>query len=552
MITHILIKDFAIIEQIEMDLSDGFAVITGETGSGKSIIIEAISTALGARADRTMVRAGKEKAVIQVLIDESHTEESKRTGIELLTREISAAGKSLCRINEDIVTLAQLGEATKKVADIHGQYEHQSLLDQNNHLGIVDKYQAEYIYPQKEKVSAAFTEWDGHRKTLDELLKGEAASLRELDFLRYELAEIDAAELKPGEYDALKTSVRLMQNSEKIFESLTECSGALDGGSGAALDSVSKGLTALRNIEDISSDYKELAEAISESYYNLCDARDRVREHIDRNDFSEQAINDAISRLDLIERLITKYGKDPVAGNFEDPIAGIVAYRDLISSKLENIERFDERKAELNSKLEKSESTLQSLSSVLSEMRKKAASDLEIRITKELHNLNFTDASFRAEFEKSEFSPDGFDYMEFVLSANKGQPLLPVARVASGGEASRIMLALKSVIGSFDEIPTMIFDEIDSGISGITASVVGEKLHSMGKERQIISITHLPQIAASAVRHYRIEKSSTDDNTFTTVIEIDGDERVEEIARLLGGKKITDTTRGSARELLDY
>jgi len=559
MISHILIKDFAIIEEIEIDLSGGFSAITGETGSGKSIIIEAISTALGARADKTMVRAGKDKAVIQIVIDESDLPPGQRTGAEILTREIMATGKSVCRINGEIVTLAQLAGSTSRIADIHGQYEHQSLLDPINHLKIVDAYRIKEIGPLKEQVELAYRKWADVKAKIKELLASEAASMRERDFLSYELKEIDAAGIMPGEYVELKTSVRLMQNSELIFDTLSEASEALEGGSAGVIDGISRSMGALRRIEGISEEYAGLVETISECFYSIDDAAGRVRELLQQTDYSEQAINNAISRLDLLDRLITKYG-DESSGTTppellseylpDDPIRNVAAHREFAAEKLSNIEHSDELKAELTGKLDEYEAELISVSDSLSKLRKETASDLEDRITEELTDLNFSDAEFRVSFDHIDFSIDGTDSVAFMISANKGQPLLPVARVASGGESSRIMLALKSVIGAFDDIPTMVFDEIDSGISGITASVVGEKLRAMGYGRQIISITHLPQIATAADHHYRIIKSSTDDNTFTTVVRITGEERVEEIARLLGGKNVTDVTRSSARELI--
>jgi DNA repair protein RecN (Recombination protein N) len=550
MISHIQIRDFAIIEHIDIDIPAGFSAITGETGAGKSIIIEAVSTALGARADRASVRTGREKALIQIVIDEKGIPEDTKTGAEVLSREIAASGKSVCKVNGEIVTLSQLSETTKKIADIHGQYDHQSLLDPAHHLKIIDAYRTDYITPAKARVSDAWEIFADVKRKLATLLTGEATQRRELDFLRYEVTEIDGAQLRPGEYDAVKEEVQVMQNAERIAEALAGAAEALTEGEPGVISGLSAAAGAIESISELSPEYKVMEESVRDAYYTLDEIAVSLRDKLDSLDFSEQAINDKIARLDLIEHLIAKYGIGTNEENEDDPVERILLYRDNAAGRLSDIENFDDRKSALNADLAKAEDILKTECDTLSSFRKKAAQQLERQVTKELIGLNFSDASFSAVFEDAPYSADGTDKMEFFLSANKGQPLMPVAKVASGGEASRIMLALKSVIGEFDHIPTMIFDEIDSGISGITASVVGEKLHQMAKNHQIISITHLPQIAAAADHQFVIEKNSDDENTYTTVREITGEERVLEVARLLGGKNVTDTTLKSARELI--
>ncbi|MDR1954212.1 MAG: DNA repair protein RecN [Clostridiales Family XIII bacterium] len=553
MISHILIKDFAIIENIDVDLYPGLNIITGETGAGKSIIIEAISMALGSRADTAMVRAGRSKAVIQLVIDESEIPDHEKTGIELLGREISASGKSICRIDGEIVTLGQLNAATKHIADIHGQYDHQSLLDPDNHIGLIDASAADRITPAKERVRESYASYITVKKRLDALLSGEAASKRELDFLRYEVREIDATAPKSGEHEALSNSLKVMQNSEKIFECLSRSYEAVTNGNPSAADNIGRALSTLRGICEFSDDYRDMANILSECYYNLEEVAGNIRGHMDRMDFTRQALDDTIARLDALDRLIAKYG-----GGAGDGIENVIAYRERAEERLSNIENIDERKAELAAEVNAARESLVAESLILSKLRRKAAEALESGINRELHELNFRDAEFNVRFAANEdaeiapadFTENGIDRVEFLLSANKGQPLLPVARVASGGEMSRIMLALKAVTGDFDHIPTMVFDEIDSGISGVTASIVGEKLLRMAKTRQIICITHLPQIAAFADHHFMIQKSSDDKTTYTTIAEIAGDDQVLEIARLLGGKNITPNTINSAKELI--
>ncbi|MDR1496632.1 MAG: DNA repair protein RecN [Clostridiales Family XIII bacterium] len=568
MITHILIRDFAIIEEIDVDLSGGLSIITGETGAGKSIIIEAISMALGARADTAMVRKGREKARIQIIIDETELPEGDRVGVDLLSRDISKEGKSVCRVDGEIVTLAYLKEATARVADIHGQYDHQSLLDPRNHLGVVDDFRSDLISAVRAQVGEAWKKYSAAKRSLDRLLADEARSRREFDLLRFEVGEIDAARLRLGEYETLKDELKVMQNSERIYESLSSAYDAISGGATAASDSLARAIVSLRAVSDISDEYLAMGETVSDAAYALDELAGLLRDKLDSLDFSEQAINDAVARIDVLERLMSKYG-----GSVEN----VHAHRDRAAARLDDIGSVEETKERLTKELAAAESTLAAESLKLSHLRRKAAEELEEGVTEQLRELNFSDAVFSVSFARdygkdgmdgvsrtsfaeagvdavrvdpADFSENGIDEAEFLIAANKGQPPLPVARAASGGEMSRIMLALKSVVGEFDRIPTMIFDEIDVGVSGVTASVVGEKLKRMALNRQIICITHLPQIAAFADRHYVIEKRSDDSDTYTTVTELTDEGRVAEIARLIGGSTVTATTMDSARELI--
>jgi DNA repair protein RecN (Recombination protein N) len=551
MISHILIRDFAIIEEIDRELCGGLCIITGETGAGKSIIIEAISMALGARADTALVRHGRERALIQLVIDESGLPPADRSGIELLSREISKEGKSVCRMDGEIVTLARLREATARIADIHGQYDHQSLLDPQNHRGVIDDFRSDYIAEAKARVGEAWKRYAAARRDLDALLANEAQSRRELDFLRFEVSEIDAARPKPGEYEALMDELNVMRNSERIYEALSAAYEALSGGAASASETLARAVGDLRSVSDISDEYRAMGETASEAEYALGELASSLRDKLDSLEFSEQAINDTIARIDVLERLMSKYGKS---------VSDVIAYRDRAAEKLANIDDIDDLKERLSKELAAAQSALTAESLTLSRFRRKGAEELETKVTEQLRELNFADAVFLVSFAKdhgsarsidpADLGEHGIDEVEFLIAANKGQPPLPVAKSASGGETSRIMLALKSVIGEFDRIPTMIFDEIDVGISGVTASIVGEKLKRMARSRQIICITHLPQIAAFADRHYVIEKRSDEADTYTTIVEATGEGRVEEIARLIGGNAVTATTMESARELI--
>ena len=536
MIRHISIRDFAIIENTSVDFHDGLNMITGETGAGKSILIEAVSLALGSRADTAFVRSGKEKARIQ-MVAEGNGEEY------IITREISAAGKSVCRINDEIVTLGHLNSICRKLADIHGQYDHQSLLNPDHHISLVDLYQKEAIDPAKEAVAVMYENYTSLKDRLRSLLAQAGRDRREQDFMAFELQEIQAANLRIGEDAEREDEIALLQNSERIYENLA---GAYQIGS----EDEASALSALKRISDMlsetasySQELEELSRRATESYYELEDICSTIRDCRDRALFSPDELDAAIARLETINKLKSKHGKS---------VEELLQYGEELETRLSHIENLDHAKEKLERELEKCTKALSIACDRLSEARKGAAVRLEELITAELAQLNFNDAVFSIEFKKAgSFTAEGSDIVEFLISTNRGEPLKPLSKIASGGEMSRIMLAFKKIIGDYDEIPTMIFDEIDSGISGIAASVVGRKLAEIAENHQIICITHLPQIAAFGQHSYKIQKESDDTMTYTTVKALSQDEKIDEIARLLGGANITETTLASARELVD-
>ncbi len=536
MIHHISINNFAIIENTEIDFEEGLNIITGETGSGKSIVIEAISLALGSRADSSFVRHGEKKAVIQLA--------GELDGDEIvITREVSAAGKNLCKLNGQLVTLGELSETCRRLADIHGQYDNQSLLNTENHIRLVDSFHSEEILPAKEDFFKSFDVYQTAKTKLNKLLALESENLKKADFYRYEKNEIDQADLKPSEDAELKERISILQNSEKIFASVETAYGCLRDGSTSALTNLGNGLHALQDISQYSKELAEMTEEFADMYYRLEDISSTLRDMRDSVTFSADELDSAIARLDLIEKLKKKYGTT---------IEEILSYRDSISEELEQIENYDDVKADLQQQVSTAYEVLQEKAALLTDVRKASAGELKTAIEKELHDLNFDSAVLSIDFQTPEIiGPDGNDIVEFLISTNKGEPLKPLVKIASGGEVSRIMLAIKNITGTYDQIPTMIFDEIDAGISGITASVVGRKLQQISKDHQIICITHLPQIAAAGDANYRIYKESDAQSTYTNVMRLTDDEVVDEIARLLGGENITKTTRMSARELMD-
>lgn len=540
MISQIRIKDFAIIDEVNLSFQEGLNIITGETGAGKSIIIEAISLALGSRADTAFVRTGKEKAIIQ-LVAEANDEEF------ILTREISVNGKNLCKINGEIVTLATLNKLCKNIADIHGQYDHQSLLNSETHIKFIDLFDEPAITAVKSQVSQLYDLYSATKTELSNLLSDEVEAKRKRDFMAFELEEITAAKTSIGEDEELSQSLALLQNSEKIFNNLSQSYEILYEQSPSVIEGLGKGMHLLQEISDYTSSLQDLGESLSDIYFRLEDLSNEVRRFRDEISFSPQLLEETISRQNTLDGLKAKYG-----GSIEK----VLEYKEKLEKELNTIENIEERKKKLSSNLALYEGQLFEASQSLSDLRKKSAKIMENKINKELAELNFKNAFLTVNFShtqedsKPTFTPEGMDKVEFLITTNKGEAPKPLAKIASGGEISRIMLAFKQIVGNFDRIPTMIFDEIDSGISGITASIVGKKLLDISKSHQIICITHLPQIAAYGDHHFKIQKEDRDESTNTTVVPLSEQEKVYEIARLLGGINITDTTLKSAEELL--
>ena len=543
MIRHISIRNFAIIENVEIEFHDGLNIITGETGAGKSIVIEAVSLALGSRADTAFVRSGEDKATVQMVADYDGQE-------YIITREISATGRNTCRINDNIVTLSALSSLCKQIADIHGQYDHQSLLDPENHIKLIDLYHKESIDPAKASVRMLYDEYTSLRKQLSDLRSQISEHQRQRDFMAFELQEIRDASLTSGEDDALEEQIALLQNSEKIYENLA-------GAYQISSESEYSLLSAMKQVSDMlaetgsyTSELNELSGRINDLYYEFQDACSEIRDLRDRTVFSPEELDQAIERIELINHLKRKHNRD---------IDGLLSYAEELESALQNIDNADEEIARLQSEIKKMEIALTGACNKLSDIRKASAAELQTLIAEQLLQLNFSDAEFAIDFqslreagqEKPVFTPEGTDVVEFLIKTNVGEPLKPLSKIASGGEMSRIMLAFKKIIGDYDAIPTMIFDEIDSGISGIAASVVGRKLREIAQKHQIICITHLPQIAAYGAHHYRIHKESDGKMTYTSVDSLGSEEKIQEIARLLGGDNITETTLASARELIE-
>lgn len=544
MLLDLRVKNLALIEKAEVSFSKGLNILTGETGAGKSIIIGSVNMALGGKVSRDMIRQGAEYAYVELIF--SVDEPEKRARLEQLDVELPEDGtliiskkimpaRSISKINDETVTAGRLKEITSLLIDIHGQHEHQSLLYKSKHLQILDDYAKAQTVPLKTQVAAGYHRYQELLKKLDEMNMDQESRLREADFLRYEIEVLEQANLKEGEEEELSAEYRRMTHSQKIMANLSSAYQAIDGEQiGRALRDVSQAAEydeALQGIRDQLFD----AEAI------LSDVVRDITAYMDEFAFDEERFRQIEERLDLIHNLQAKYG---------NTVAAIQKALETKRQRLDELENFDLVKQRLEKEFAACEKELETLCGQLSQARKAAAQVLTEAIRQGLEDLNFIDVRFEMEFRRlSQYTAGGYDEAEFMISTNPGMPVRPLGMVASGGELSRIMLAIKAVLADTDDIPSLIFDEIDTGISGRTAQMVSEKLAYIAGSHQVICITHLPQIAAMADTHFEIAKAAVDGSTATTIRELDQDEMVRELARLLGGVKITDAVLDNAREM---
>ncbi|MBQ9179851.1 MAG: DNA repair protein RecN, partial [Firmicutes bacterium] len=535
-ISHILIRDFATIENTEVSFHKGLNAITGETGAGKSVVASAISLALGSRADTSMVRTGCETATVQMVAEYNNHE-------VIITREISTTGKNFCRIDDRIVTLNELQELCSKIADVHGQYDNQSLLNVDRHLGLVDDYEHNAIAPVRKKVAELYENYIDAGKRLEEARKKIENNDEMKELLTFQIDEIEKAALIPGEEDKHREELEVMENNERIYAALDEAYAHANGEDISAMSKLDSVIMPMRNITQFSREAADIEDELSDFYYRFEDIANRIRDMRDKIVFNPNRIEELNDRLHFIKELKKKYG---------ETIDEIHLRRDSMESELHALNNLDSEVDSLQLEYSRIEEMLANETENLTRLRKSSADSLQGKIQAELENLNFNNAQISIDFDAApDFSPNGVDKVEFLLTTNVGEPLKPLSKIASGGEMSRIMLAFKKVIGVYDGIGTMIFDEIDSGISGETADIVAKELGQISKSHQLIIITHLPQIAASAEHNYRIEKSDDNFRTYTVINELSEKEKITEIARLLAGVNISDITLASAQEMIN-
>lgn len=550
MLMHLHVKNFALIEEADMEFGAGLNILTGETGAGKSILIDAVNLALGGKAGANVIRAGAEYAYIELVfqIDEELKRQQLREldietedGVLILSRKILKS-RSIFKVNDMTVTAARVRRMTGLLIDIHGQHEHQSLLYKYKHLEILDAYAGQEIVPVKEKLSSAYNEYVQLSRRLHTFSMEEEVRLREVDFLRFEIHEITAACLKEGEEEELEQTYKKIANGRNIMESMGVVRDSLGYESGSAAgEAVSRAVKEIQSALRYDDSVRHIASQIQDLESILSDINRDVAEYMDSLTFDQETYEEVRDRLDLIRSLQAKYGRN--YGQIMDSL------REK-QERLQELENYEENRRKTLKACDYARKQVLCLCEELSLLRKKSAVPLVQAITESLQELNFLQVSFDMHFERSgQFGSNGFDDAEFVISTNPGQPMQPLGDVASGGELSRIMLAVKSVLADTDQIPTLIFDEIDTGISGRTAACVSEKLSLIGRTHQVLCITHLPQIASMADNHFMIAKDIVDRKTRTTISHLEEEESVRELARLLGGVQITDAVLQNAREL---
>lgn len=543
MLLELHVRNLALIEQADVEFGGGLNILTGETGAGKSIIIGSVNLALGQKAAKDIIRSGAEYAYVELIF---HVEEDKRQALKnfdvepgedgtlIISRKIMPS-RSISKINDETVTAGRLKAVTGLLIDIHGQHEHQSLLYPSKHLEILDTYGKSRTGELKKEVADTYRSYQKLRAALEEASGDAESRRREADFLQFEIEEIENAALKEGEEEKLTEQYRLYSNGRKIIASLSAAYEAVES------DGIGR---ALQQVNEV-ADYDERLIGIRDQLYDvesiISDVHHEITSYMDDLSFDEEELAQLEERLDLIHNMQAKYG-DTV-----EKIGKALAEKRI---RLEQLEHFDEFRQETERELNKTAARLEALCGTLSAKRQEAAKKLTGQIREGLVDLNFLDVSFSMEFRRLDhYTADGYDEAEFVISTNPGEPLRSLGMVASGGELSRIMLAIKTVLADSDEIPTLIFDEIDTGISGRTAQMVSEKLSIIAKSHQVICITHLPQIAAMADYHFEIAKSADGGRTTTRIHALDEEQMVAELARLLGGARITDTVLQNAREM---
>lgn len=541
MIDKIVVNNFATIEHLEADFGMSLNVITGETGAGKSVLVEAINTALGGRADISMIRTGTDKATIQILIScGADFEDSENI---IITRELLASGKSVSKINSEIVTLTHLRAFCRNLIDVHGQYDNQRMLDPANHIHLLDTLHGEELSSELNAMSSLYEDYSAAYKSYENLLIEESESRRQKDFYQFEYDYITSLDLKVGEEEDLRERLSMIKNSEKIFSAIGAAYSGLHDDEHSAISLIGAALNAIKDVSQYGESIASIAERLENIYYELDDISSLLRDQIESVNFSADDLDMLQGRLSAIEDARRKYG---------DEVTGILAYRDELERKLEMISDFDYAKEKLSNELEQKHIALENKASVLSELRHKNAAVLESDMKKELDDLNFANSDFAISITKTDsIGITGFDDVEFLISTNPGEPLMPLSKIASGGELSRIMLAFKHITGDNDKVNTMIFDEIDTGISGKTALIVGRKLREISLHHQIICITHLPQIAACGNDNYKIVKSvGAQGKSSTTIEHLNEGGKLRSIADLISGDEHSANALQAAKDLI--
>ena len=548
MLEMLHIENIAIIESTEITFEKGFNALTGETGAGKSIVIDAMSAVLGQRTSRDLIRTGADKAFvsawfsgIEPAICEDLGLAPDEDGNLMLQREIFPDGKNLCRVGGRPVTVAVLKMLGNRLLNIHGQHDGQQLLDEEQHLLYLDRF------GKTERLIDTYTEkykcFTGIRRKIDALQMDEAEKARRVDTLKYQIEELERAKLQSGEEEALTVKRNLLRNGEKLISALSEADYLLNGDDAVngALSQIKQAQEALSGIRGLDEEYAALYQRLSDTYSELYDIADTVQDNKDAFDFSPAELDAMESRLDLLYRLKKKYG-----ATVED----MMAYLDKCHSELDAITYADDTLVRLEKELAAAEKAAKEAARALSAARHTAALDLSAQILEELRQLDMAKIRFEVAFDEKTMDASGLDDVRFLMSANVGEELKPINKIASGGELARIMLAMKNVLSEQDQVGTLVFDEVDTGVSGRAAQKVAEKMARISRHKQVLCVTHLPQLAAMADTQFSVEKGERDGRTFTNVQRLDRQQRQGELARLTGGTHVSETLLQSAEELL--
>lgn len=551
MLLSLHVKNLALIEEAEVEFKEGLNILSGETGAGKSIIIGSLNLALGEKVPKEMLRENAEYALVELIFEVEHEYQRQQLaaldvvpedGLVIMSRRITPA-RSVGRINSESVSASRMREVAALLIDIHGQHEHQSLLKKRKHLEILDDYAKEALKGEKAGLEKAFAGYQSLQKEMGEAVTDESQRARELSFLEYEIQEIEEANVTAGEDEALEAEYKRLTHGKKILEAVSAIHEltAGDGGRDGADALISRALKEISGVSAYDSALEGMEQQLSDLESLLNDFNRELASYQADAEFSEEDFYRVEQRLDELNRLKAKYGGS---------IDKILTEKEEKEKRYETLKNYEQYLQELEASLKAKEGEVQKRSKKISAIRKKHAKTLVKQVKEGLQELNFLDVSFTMEFsETKDYTANGTDEAEFMISTNPGEPVKPLGRVASGGELSRIMLAIKTILAENDLIETMIFDEIDTGISGRTAQMVAEKMNVIGKKHQVICITHLPQIAAMADYHYLIEKSVKKKATISTIRSLDQEESVAELARMIGGVKVTDTVQESAREM---
>ncbi|MFK3831538.1 DNA repair protein RecN [Staphylococcus saprophyticus] len=553
MLQTLSIKQFAIIDELEVHFGDGLTVLSGETGAGKSIIIDAIGQLIGMRASSNYVRHGEKKAIIEGIFDIDESKEAisilEALDIDidedflLVKREIFSTGKSMCRVNNQIVTLQDLRKIMQELLDIHGQHETQTLLKQKYHLQLLDNYAEDKYKKLLNSYVATFDQYKAKKKELEDLESADQALLQRLDLLKFQHEELQEANLVEGEVKQLKTDIKRIQNSENLNLALNNAHLTLTD-EHAITDRLYELSNQLQSISHILPEkYDSLKEEVDQFYYTLEDAKHQLYDELTNTEFDEQYLNELESRMNVLNDLKRKYGKD---------ISELITYQSKLANEIDKIENYEESTSQLRQEIDTLYDKVIKLGEQLSKERRSVAQTLRNHIVEEIQNLQMKDANLEISFKPLDVpNREGIEFVEFLISPNKGEPLKSLNKIASGGELSRIMLALKTIFVKTRGQTAILFDEVDSGVSGKAAQKMAEKMKDLATYIQVICISHLPQVATMSDHHLFISKDTTDDRTTTHVQELTGDERVTEIARMISGASVTELTRQNAKEMIE-